>query len=335
MRPENRLIRPTVLADARAVGLIQTWPSLADQLALAEQLFGTSGQRKVAEWVDEQAGLVGDTQFARTFSDHIDLPGVAPLDYAHRHIHTTDGDVLGGIRFYSRNTARPFVEVMAHSFDDIDALAGCVFAEWSNFNVRFLRIRTRPHLLAGRDDVLLDESIHLARCHEMAPSDGRVTLEKFVSAEQAIRLVTARYAEIVDTDPALSNNLCPAAPEDLRRWHDHDQLWAVHHHGAVVGAFAVAPGAIGWITGQEINEEVITEAHAGHGYAASAQCAWAHGRAGDMELLIGTIDRHNQASRATALRAGRPRVLDDVFIARAQSSPNGIRHVIENDRPTR
>ncbi|CAM5723317.1 hypothetical protein MAUB1S_00910 [Mycolicibacterium aubagnense] len=55
--------------------------------------------------------------------------------------------------------------------------------------------------------------------------------------------------------------------------------------------------------------------HAGKRLAASTQCAWAHGWAADAaDLLIGTIDRHNHASRATALRAGRPRVLDDIFI---------------------
>ncbi|WP_193047259.1 hypothetical protein [Mycolicibacterium baixiangningiae] len=61
---------------------------------------------------------MGDGDFARTFSDHVHLPGIASLDYAHRHIRTPRGDLLGGIRFYSRNVARPFVDVLAHSFDD-------------------------------------------------------------------------------------------------------------------------------------------------------------------------------------------------------------------------
>lgn len=50
--------------------------------------------------------------------------------------------------------------------------------------------------------------------------------------------------------------------------------------------------------------------------ATSAQCAWAYRWAADSTaLLIGTIDRHNYASRATAQRAVRPRVLDNVFIS--------------------
>ncbi len=64
--------------------------------------------------------MLGDSDFARSFSDHVHLPGIASLDYAHRHIRTARGELLGGIRFYSRDTARPFVDVLAHSFDDIN-----------------------------------------------------------------------------------------------------------------------------------------------------------------------------------------------------------------------
>lgn len=83
----------------------------------------------------------------------------------------------------------------------------------------------------------------------------------------------------------------------------------------VVGAFAVVPGRIGWIEGDEVHEEVVDAEHAGNGYASSAQRAWA-GRQlenGD-QLLIGTIDAHNHASRRTAWRAGRSCVLEDVFL---------------------
>ncbi|MCC5838996.1 MAG: hypothetical protein JJT96_02645 [Opitutales bacterium] len=52
----------------------------------------------------------------------------------------------------------------------------------------------------------------------------------------------------------------------------------------------------------------------GHGFAASAQRAWAHRPHRERNrLFIGTIDRLNVASRRTALRAGRTAVLDYVF----------------------
>ena len=121
---ENLLPHRSMCADAVAVRVVEQWPSLADQIELAHDLYGPPGPRKVDRWVDEQTCLVGDGNFARTFSDHIRLPGIQPLDYAQRHIRTAYGNLLGGIRFYARNTSRPFVDILAHSFDDIDALTG-------------------------------------------------------------------------------------------------------------------------------------------------------------------------------------------------------------------
>lgn len=243
LRSKKSVVASGYDANAVAVGVSGEWPSLADELALAGRLFGSSGASKVDRWVNEQAELVGDVEFARTFSDHLALPGVASPDYAHRHVRTARGDLLGGIRFYSRNTARPFVDVLAHSFDDIGALTSCVVAEWSNFNVRFLRMRTTPYLLAERPDVILDKSIHLARCRDMAPADGRITLDRFDTAEDAIRLVAERYAHVAETDPGLSNNLTAAQPDDLRDWHEYEQMWAIRTGDDTVGVFAVAPCA--------------------------------------------------------------------------------------------
>lgn len=304
--------------------VFEQWPSLGDQVELADELFGRpAGRQKVAAWLAEQMSFVDDAGFAQALAAHVELPGIAVVDYAHRHLRTTRGELLGGIRFYGRNTARPFVDVLAHSFADIDALIDCVRREWSNFNAAYLRLRGKPQLLADRSDVILDGTIHLARNQNMAPADGRVMLDRFDTAEEAIGLVRTRYAHLADTDPALANNLSPAEPEDLRRWHRSDHLRAIRRHDKTIGVLAIAAGAIGWISGEEINEEVISEPHTGHGYAASAQSAWAHCVAANTDLLlIGTIDRHNHASRATAQRAGRPRVLDDIFIAITASTPS-------------
>ena len=99
------------------MSIAKRWPALADQLAVAETLYGDGGFRRVADWLDEQLGYVGNADFAAQFSDHIELPGIAPIDYAHRTIRTRRGELLGGIRFYGRDIGRPFVDVVAHSFE--------------------------------------------------------------------------------------------------------------------------------------------------------------------------------------------------------------------------
>ena len=57
---------------------------------------------------------------------------------------------------------RPFVEIIVHSFDDLDRLRDCVRQEWSMFAPPLVRIRTRPGRITG-PNVVLDTSIYLAR----------------------------------------------------------------------------------------------------------------------------------------------------------------------------
>ena len=65
------------------------WPSLADELELADEL----------SWLERQAARVDDPDFARLFSDHIDIPGVTTDDYLHRRTRSSSDTALGGIGF--------------------------------------------------------------------------------------------------------------------------------------------------------------------------------------------------------------------------------------------
>lgn len=300
------------------------WPSLQGQLALAAELFGDNGFQDngyqdngfhhVARWLAGEFDRVDDVEFARTFSAHISLPGIVERDFGHRVIRSAAGDLLGGIRFYGRDITRPFVEIVCHSFTDLDALADCVTVEWAQFRPRWARLHDRPGILR-HPGMLLDETVHAARCADMRAPDTRVTLTPFPDPEEAVALVAQRYAALSADDPELARNLRAADPDDLRAWHAAGTLHAITVCGAVVGVLAIAPGQVQWIDGYEITEEVILTTHGGYGYAASAQSHWAHRLAGDPHaLLVGTIDRLNAASRATALHAGRGAVLEVMFL---------------------
>lgn len=291
------------------------WPSLVDELELADTLFGDRGHTLVASWLEGETARVDDMEFARLFSDHIELPGVRAEDYLHRRIRTPSGKLLGGIRFYGRDVSRPFVEIIAHSFDDLDRLCDCVSREWSEFAPPFLRLRALPGRLTGAN-TLLDESVYVARYRDMRSPASHVWLEPFDRFGDAEAIVAARYRALGLDDPGLARNVFASSGADLAEWHEAGQLRAIRTRDTTVGLLAVAPGSIGWIDGDEINEEVIAVDHCGHGYAAHAQAAWAADAAHDRSrLLVGTIDRLNTASRRTAEAAGRRRVLDVVFVA--------------------
>jgi hypothetical protein len=240
------------------------WPSLADQVAAADTLFGERGYRLVEEWLATEVARVDNPNFARLFTEHIKLPGIAARDFTHRRVHSARGDLIGGIRFYGRDTSRPFVEVICHSFEDLNELCDCVRSEWSMFAPQFLRLHAKPGRIAG-PNVVLDNSIHAARCRDMSPPDGRVTLESFGDADEAIGLVSSRYERLCADDPQLARNLSQAPADDIRLWHAAGQLHAIHVRGEVIGLLAVAAGRVGWIGGYEINEEVIHADHNGNG----------------------------------------------------------------------
>lgn len=308
---------------------VSRWPSLTDQLALAKRMFGEKGKRILADWLREQADHIDDPAFARRFTDHITMPGVQDADYTHRFVRTGAGDLIGGIRFYRQDTARPFVEVVAHSFwnatvpsrSGLDRLRDCVKSEWSMFAPKDLRIRLRP---GGIDhpSARLDVTIHAARNRDLTPPDGRVQLLAFDDVEHAVTLVQRRYEHIAASNPALARNIIAADPEDLRELHSSGQLYAIvltrsrAPSGAVAGLIAVAPEHIAWIEGDMVQEEVVSLEHTGQGYGASAQAEWAASVSRDPQrYLVGTINGLNLPSRQTALRAGRPVVLEEVFVA--------------------
>ena len=297
------------------------WPSLADQLSLAERLFGTRGRSLVHDWLASEVDRIDNLAFAKLFTDHVSLPGVADADYAHRHIRSEAGELIGGIRFYARDTSRPFVEIVAHSFagaapsdEELNRLCDCVRSEWSMFAPLDLRLRVAPGGVdppAARTDV----TIHAARHRDMTPPDGRVQMTPFADVEEAIEIVRDRYAHITAHARDLARNISPADPDDLRAWHDAAQLRAIVSEAATVGLLAIAPGSVAWIEGDEVNEEVVVATHGGQGYAVSAQAAWAATMAQDRNrVLVGTIDRLNPASRRSAERAGRPAVLEEIFL---------------------
>jgi RimJ/RimL family protein N-acetyltransferase len=291
------------------------WPSLADQYTLAPQLYGDSGRRLVDEWLAVQTSRVDDPVFAAEFGA-VRLPGVAESDFAHRLVGSRHGTLLGGIRFYGRDINRPFVEVIGHDFDDLDALRDCVREEWAIFLPRSVRLYARPGRLAG-PGIVTDHTVHAARCRDMSADDGRVELAWFDDDGAAVRLVEQVFSELARSDPALRRNVSPAAPDDLSRWHADRRLHALCVDGRPVGVLAIAAGELIWLHGHEIQEEVVHPAHRGQGYAASAQAKWAHTFGDPDRLLIGMIDGLNTASRRTALRAGRPAVLESVFLTLA------------------
>jgi len=292
------------------------FPSLFCEQALEHKLFGASSQR-LHDWLQKQLDFISDQDFARLFSDNIDCFDVETSAYNHRFIETDDGSMLGGIRFFGLDVERPFVEVIAHDFADMDKLKDVVCRHWRVFAPQSMRLTVKAHTLPTPDAVL-DVSIHAAHYDQMNEPAGQLCLQKEIELPVLKKFVDMRYDALVDQQTALSRNISAASNEELQGCYDQQNLYVARLHAEVdlIGMIAVGERAIGWIDGEQVIEEVVDVTRSGRGYAAQMQMEMAALRKQDHPkcLLIGTIDRFNYASRKSAERAGRPEVLRRVFV---------------------
>lgn len=300
-------------------GRILASPSLLPQWKLAEALYGESGAKRVTNWIEQQIERVSDAGFARLFSDHIKLDGIASPQYNHRLVQSGSGFLLGGIRFFGGDVGRPFAEIIAHSFDNLGSLLTVIGGEWSAFAPEHARITVGAGSLPS-PNTTLDVSIHAARYSRMRTVDDHVLLQPFERVEDAVAMVSERYHELSRENPDLAKNISPATAEELRDCAGAGHLFGVtlteNESADPVGLIATRDGAVDWIEGHEVVEEIVVSEQSGLGIALSAQKALAALRREHEaeQILVGTIDRLNHASRITAERAGRAEVLRKVFI---------------------
>jgi len=295
--------------------LLKSWPSLEFQLQLEQQLFGANSNL-LRDWFEVQLSWINDAQFARQFSDNISLPNIVPSDYNHRHVRTRFGSLLAGVRFFGRDVTRPFVEITAHSFTDMERLGTVVDDEWRAFAPPFMRLAVSKGTLPTVSS-FLDVTIHAARFCEMSDPATSVKLVPVANLNDALEMVQKRYKVLRDKRHELALNTSPASMEDLKDCADASKLfWIKNDDTAAVGLFATQPGQIDWIEGDVVYEEVTQAKFSGQGFAVSAQGRYAKARLETEpdRFLIGTIDRHNHTSRKSAVRAGRPEVMRKVFV---------------------
>jgi hypothetical protein len=302
--------------------LCKHWLSLRAHIQLAQSLFGPGGPARVEAWFAAQLDRVTDPDFAQLFAEHITLPGIAEADFNHRIVERDGLRLLGGIRFFGGDVARPFVEAIAWAGvgAPVDWHAACrvVAEEWRAFRPRSLRV-CLPASAALPEGAEIDNAAHVASYGAMArhargEADG-VQLAPLTDLEAGLELVARRYRESAAADPVLARNIAPVSRQELARSMADGHAFAIMDGGEMAGLLATEPGEIEWIEGDVVLEEVVASAHAGRGLAVAAQRALAaRMRHAPDRLLIGTIDGRNAASRITAERAGRPAILRYAFL---------------------
>ncbi len=278
-------------------GLAAEWPSLVDQLDFIGQFFGSAGQKQATDSLQRCLAAQIETAVQVDSYRRYSVPGSAPADYGPRSVTARNGSVFGEIHVHRGDIAGPFVDVVAHSFEDLDELLAVVATEWSVFSPRFLRLQCRPGRIR-RPNSLVWRTIYAARAVDMSDPDGCVELSRFRDVDDAVALAS----EWEDAE--------------IEYWQESRHLWAIRAGGEVVGGLVISPSPGDRIPAYEVVDKFVAPEHRGYGHSAAAQAVWAKMLASSdpSAVLLGSINPNNHASVRSAIRAGRRAVLDTVLV---------------------
>ncbi len=236
------------------------------------------------------------------------------------------GILLSGPRAYGGDRTRPFVDVVAWSFDPIDEthwdrLAAAARGEHRHHGPR-LRVRVSPpaaRALAAFADVegdlhVMSERIDRLRARPRPAESGRVAVvpitrdnyyERYRKVHEAFR----------EADPVLRDRVSISSHPSLEVARAAGLLYDVIVDGAWAGLIAARPGRLAGAAGYVVEEEILVAEHRGRGLGAAMQRAFVDRLDGSGgRHLVGTIDVANVASRRTAERVGRREIARYVFV---------------------
>ena len=277
--------------------LVAEWSSLADQLDFIEQFFGPAGRQQATDSFRRLLSAEVDTAAQSEAQRRSPVPGAATADYGPRLVTSQRGSVLGEIQIDWGGIEGSYVDVVAHSFSNLDELRDVVAAGWSVFSPRSLRLRCRSGRI-GSADSMVWRTLYAARCVDMSETEVRVELSRFSDVGEAV-------AAAAEWDSS-----------EIEYWYRSDHLWAVRFGGQIVGALAISPSAGAGAPCYAVEDKFVVPEHRGNGYSAAAQAVWAKTVASSepTAVLLGSINPDNLASVRSAIRAGRRAVLDTVLV---------------------
>lgn len=307
--------RADVDADARAellaVRLAEVAPIVRSWCA-ADDL-----KRRIEIEVDQAIDRVTNRAFGEFFVERLGVGAAG--DYLQRLVRLDAGLVLCGPRLFGGAPSKPFVDVVATTAPTDRAIAAACEA----FQ-HFKPIAARIDIAGGRSPesscVLTPDMVVYAERASVIADSGEVGLSLEAAQPGDARVFIDRcYTALAGSSSKLSTRVPPASDDELEECASSGQLAWMVDGGERVGLLGVCPSMSGGVAGSLIVEECVAPEFRGRGFAARAQRALAAKLASD-EVVFGTVDSANTASRRSAERAGR-RVISSTWFA----SPDGRR----------
>lgn len=267
-------------------------------------------ERRVAEQVDEEIGRATDPEFGKFFVERL---GVGePEDYLQRLVQVEGRLVLCGLRLFGGDASKAFVEVVATTAP-LNEAVDAAMSVFARFNPIAVRIESAGESCPASEHILVPDTMFYAEHASVVAGSGAIAELEPASLREAECFVVDCYAAFAESDPELVGRVPPASREELEECAREGRLtwWLLGDERA--GLIGVCPATLGGLAGMLIVEECVHPAFRGRGSAAMAQRAVA-AQLPRTDVLMGTIDASNHASRRTAQAVGR-RVVSQTWFA--------------------
>lgn len=325
------LIRMTT-PDAHALEAAERWTS--------SQIKNWSPQWRtnLAEWLEPNLALVGDSEWGGQIRDMVQLPVQDPLAWANRRVELPNGHwAVAGIRFRGRDIEKPFVDIIATSLPPEPlgfAALGDVLPSFDAFSPLCMRVNLpdpeqRLRALTGSgmdvgqatpDLLIVARPVAEMREQPLADRYDDVTLVA-CSPEEAAERVAAIYEALKPSRPQLGQWAVPADAESLEDAAEEGLLFEIRVGGTSAGIVAAERDDSYGFTGFCMQEIALNSAHRGQRVGIAAlQRLTRQVPANTNDVLWGHIHPDNVPSLRNARDSGRQVVTAHVWV-----TPTGYR----------
>ena len=244
---------------------LPTFRSLQQYVEPLSQLIGPDAAwARLTAWLNAHLAKVDNATFADRFKSHFPVFNARPSDYTHRIVRTGDMDLLGGIRFYGGESAKPFVDIIAWNGDfNLSAVLAIARAEWSDFSPTAVRIFvSNDFIISGG---YLDQGLHAARVDRMPAHASSLVLDDTVEIDLAHGLARQKHDEMRQAMPDLAAELFPIDIETLAKCQQNGTLHLIRAGGAAAGLIATLCDQIEFLPCHVVVEEIVLAPFNGRG----------------------------------------------------------------------
>ncbi|MNK95622.1 hypothetical protein D3C87_1158660 [compost metagenome] len=256
---------------------------------------------------------------------HFAVPGVIEQDYEERFYDLGEGKmVLAGIRHLNGSAELPFVSLylgFSPTYADLSVLKNFArenFKKFSPLNVS-LELKTSSALTAELEKEIIPAREYIAgrietiRASAKPSGYERIELQRLLTdIDYSWYLNT--YADFHQKNPELKQWVPVTEQEELEKCASEGLLFQVMIDGKVAGIIGARSEALLGVPAVYMTELLLTTDFKKQNLAVALQRKFVDTLGPEFQLIWGTIDAKNLASKKTALRVGRVSVRAEYFI---------------------